>query len=147
MFTSPQTWDISSRSRATKASEKKAWCSLLFEGSPNTSVWRVVQRSEILSLFIQKDVPYCSQGHTWVVAQSLGPIASHSNNPILPFGLGSKAFCFSSDNVFWNSCIHHVYTPFSRRFCSSTVVINVSGILQLSHWPNSSWRHCLLFRN
>ena len=23
-----------------------------------------------------------------------------------PFGLGLKAFCFSSDNVFWNNCIH-----------------------------------------
>ena len=23
-----------------------------------------------------------------------------------PFGLGLKSFCFSSDNVFWNNCIH-----------------------------------------
>ena len=28
-----------------------------------------------------------------------GPVAGHYKNPILPFGLGLKAFYFSSDNV------------------------------------------------
>ena len=31
--------------------------------------------------------------------------------PTLPWGLGLKTFCFSSDNVFWNSCIIGVCMP------------------------------------
>ena len=62
--------------------------------------------------------------------------------PINDLGEGREALLTGSTLLY----IHHVYTPFSWRFCSFTVVINVSGILQLSHWPNSSWRHCLLLR-
>ena len=68
------------------------------------TVWRL--SNHLCFKSCPKDVPNSSQGHTWVAAKPLrGPIASHYKTPILPFGLGMKAFCFFSDNVFWNSCI------------------------------------------
>ena len=70
--------------------------SLLFEGPPTTSVLRVVQRLEILSLtercsilFSGTDVSGCKT--------PIGPVAGHYKNPTLPFGLGFLVF---SDNIF-----------------------------------------------
>ena len=73
--------------------------SLLFEGPPTTSILRVVQRLEILSLTERRSI--LSSG-TYLSARKtpIGPVAGHYQNPILPFGLGLKAFCFPSDNVF-----------------------------------------------
>ena len=114
-------WNISSRSRATTATDKKGWytcklsccfvnlnlyvvhglfcrhciclSSLLFEGPPTTSVLRVVQRLEILSLTGSRSIlfsgTYLSGSQT-----PIGPVAGHYKNPILPFGLGLNFLLF-----------------------------------------------------
>ena len=125
------TWDISSRSRAITAKDKQACklsccfanlnlllftvyfvamhciclSSLLFEGSPATSDLREVQRLEILSLTKRRFVLFSGTNGLSGRKTPIGPVAGHYKNPKAPFGLGLKAFCFSSDNVFWNSCI------------------------------------------
>ena len=126
-----ETWDVSSRSRATTATDKKGWytcklsccfvnlnlyvvhglfcrhciClrSLMFEGPPTPSVLRVVQRL-VLSLTERRSILFSG---TYLSGRKtpVGPEAGHYKNPILPFGLCLEAFFFSSDNVFWNSCM------------------------------------------
>ena len=126
-----ETWDISSRSRAITATDKKGWytcklsccfvnsnlyvvhglfcrhciflSSLMFEGPPTPSVLRVVQRLA-LSLTERRSILFSG---TYLSGRKtpMGPEAGHYKNPILPFGLCLEAFCFYSDNVFWNSCM------------------------------------------
>ena len=118
-----KTWTFEAVVVQQRPGTKKTWCTcklsccfanlnLLFYGSllsPSyllklPTVWRL--SNHLCFKSCPKDVPNSSQGHTWVAAKPLqGPIASHYKTPILPFGLGMKAFCFFSDNVFWNSCI------------------------------------------
>ena len=87
---------------------------LRFEGSPTTFVVRVVQRLEILSLTERRSILfsgiYLSGRKT-----SIGPVAGHAKNPILPFGL-AETFCFSPDNAFWNSCIPFSFPWIFRSF-------------------------------
>ena len=41
-----------------------------------------------------------------------------SKIPILPCSLGLWAFCFSFDNVFWNSCIHGFKSTTTTFICT-----------------------------
>ena len=59
----------------------------LFEGSLTTSVLRVAQRLEILSLTERRSILFLGiyfNGRK----TPIGPVAGHAKNPILPFGLG-----------------------------------------------------------
>ena len=106
------TWDISSRSRATTATDKKACCtcklsccfanlnlllftvsfvaiiclsSLPFQGPPTISVLTVVQRLGTLSLTERRSILF--SGPLNGRETPIGPVAGHYKNPILPFGL------------------------------------------------------------
>ena len=66
----------------------------MFEGpAPTTSVLRVVQHLEILSLPESRSIlfsaTYLSGSQT-----PIGPVAGHYKNPVLAFGLGLKFLLF-----------------------------------------------------
>ena len=61
--------------------------SLLYEGPPTTSVLRVAQRLEILSLTERRSILF-SGIYLSGRKPPIGPVAGHAKNPILPFGLG-----------------------------------------------------------
>ena len=59
----------------------------LFESSLTTSVLRVAQRLEILSLTERRSILF-SGIYLSGCKTPIGPVAGHAKNPILPFGLG-----------------------------------------------------------
>ena len=65
----------------------------LFEGPATTSVLRVVQRLEILSLTERRSILFSG---TYLSGRktAVGPVAGHAKNPILPFGLGLNLLLF-----------------------------------------------------
>ena len=65
----------------------------LFEGPATTSVLRVVQRLEILSLTERRSILFSG---TYLSGRktAIGAVAGHAKNPILPFGLGLNLLLF-----------------------------------------------------
>ena len=65
----------------------------MFEGPPTTSVLRVVQRLEILSLTERRSILFSG---TYLSGRKtpIGPVAGHYKNPILPFSLGLNFLLF-----------------------------------------------------
>ena len=82
---------------------------------------RVFVKTKIISMVLYKWQMKIIDQFSWVIVCQQ---KTDLKQPTSPCGLGLKTFCFSSDNVFWNSCISQ---GFNRKRVA--FLIDISDLL------------------